>query len=166
MSQSPAIPANLTAQGTNLMINLKWFASANAASYNVKRSTTNGGTYSIIANWPATNYSDTAVNPGTTYYYVVSATNSGAESANSIQASAVPLPSLVSTNLNFLASGNQLQLLWPPDHLGWHLETQTNSLNVGFATNWIPVPGSGATNQMSFPFGLGSGSVFFRLAYP
>ena len=166
VSQSPAIPANLTAQGTNLMINLKWFASANAASYNVKRSTTNGGTYSIIANWPATNYSDTAVNPGTTYYYVVSATNSGAESANSIQASAVPLPSLVSTNLNFLASGNQLQLLWPPDHLGWHLETQTNSLNVGFATNWIPVPGSGATNQMSFPFGLGSGSVFFRLAYP
>jgi hypothetical protein len=166
VSQVPGIPVNLTAVGSNLLIRLNWYASANAAGYNLKRSMTNGGAYSIIANIITTNYSDPTVNPGANYYYVVSATNSAGESGNSTQASAVPLPSQVLTNLNYQASGSQLQLWWPSDHLGWHLEAQTNSLNLGLATNWSPVIGSGATNQMSFPFGFSSGSVFFRLAYP
>ncbi len=163
---SPGIPTNLTASATNLLINLKWFTSANADSYNLKRSTTNGGTYSLIANVTATNYADAAVSPGVGYFYVVSATNSAGESTDSIQASAVPLPSSVSTNLMFGATGNQLQLSWPPDHLGWTLQVQTNALNDGLGTNWVTVPGSSTTNQMSFPFDMVNGSIFFRLTYP
>ena len=73
--------------------------------------TTNGGTYSLIANVASHKlFRYGGGNPGTTYYYIVSATNSTGESANSIQASAIPLPSLVSTNLNFQTSENQLQL--------------------------------------------------------
>jgi hypothetical protein len=167
VSPPPAgIPTNLTASATNLLINLKWFTSSNAASYNLKRSTTNDGPYSLLANLTTTNYSDATVNPGTAYYYVVSATNSAGESADSIQASAIPLPSNLSTNLNFQTDGNQLQLSWPADHLGWRLESQTNTLDLGLGTNWVTVPGSNDTNQMSFPFGLGNGSVFFRLNYP
>jgi polygalacturonase/pectin methylesterase-like acyl-CoA thioesterase len=162
---APAAPANLTAQGTNLLIALKWFSAASATGYNLKRSTTNGGAYFILTSLTGTNYSDMAVNPGVTYFYVVTATNSLGESVNSIQASAVPLPSMVSTNMNLRITGGQLQLTWPQDHLGWRLESQTNSLSAGLGTNWTTVSGSSATNQMSFPFDLSNGSVFFRLAY-
>jgi len=162
----PPAPANLTAQGTNMLIGLQWLASAGATGYNLMRSTADGGPYGIITSLVATNYSDTSVNPGTTYYYVVSATNSFGSSANSVQASAVPLPSLNSTNLNFQAGENQLQLSWPPDHLGWRLEIQTNDLENGLGTNWVTVPNSTniiTTNMVITPV---NDCVFYRLVYP
>ena len=45
-------------------------------SYNVYRSTRSGGPYSKIASVSTTSFSDTAVQAGTTYFYVVSAVNS------------------------------------------------------------------------------------------
>lgn len=162
----PGIPANLTALGTNLLITLQWSAPSNAASYNLKRSTTNGGPYSIIANVGVTNYSDPAVNPGTAYYYVVAATNAVGESANSLQAGAIPLPSLVSTNLNVQAGGNQLQLSWPQDHLGWRLQIQTNNLNSGLGANWVDWPGSTNVIQTNILINPANGPVFLRLIYP
>ncbi|HXR08786.1 MAG TPA: carbohydrate-binding protein, partial [Candidatus Acidoferrum sp.] len=69
---------------------LRWTAITNATSYNVKRAATSGGPYSTVANAAATNYTDTGVIGGTTYYYVVSALNLGGESANSGQASVSP----------------------------------------------------------------------------
>jgi Glycosyl hydrolases family 28 len=161
----PGIPTNLTASATNLLINLNWFTPSNAASYNLKRSTTNGGPYSLQANLAATNYSDSAVMPGTTYYYVVTATNAAGESGNSIQASAAPLPSTVSTNLSFQVSGNQLQVSWPADHIGWRLEVQTNNPDVGLSSNWVSL-GYDTTSQVSLPINASNGSVFYRLVYP
>jgi CubicO group peptidase (beta-lactamase class C family) len=114
----------------------------------------------------APNYSDAAVNPGTAYYYVVSATNAMNESANSIQASAVPLPSPVSTNLNFQVNGNQLQLSWPLDHLGWRLQIQTNNLNSGLSGNWIDWTDSTNVFQTNLVINPENSSVFLRLVYP
>jgi hypothetical protein len=162
----PGIPANLTASATNLLINLKWFPAANAASYNLKRSITNGGPYAIIANVPATNYTDAAVSPGVTYYYVVTATNSAGASADSIQASAVPLPSAIATNLDFQVTGDELRISWPPDHRGWTLQVQTNTLNEGIGTNWIAVPGSTLVNSATNPINRAVGNVFYRLRLP
>jgi hypothetical protein len=162
----PGIPTNLTASATNLLINLKWFTPSNAASYNLKRSTTNGGPYSLRANLTATNYSDSAVTPGTTYYYVVAATNAAGESGNSVQASAAPLPSNVSTNLSFQPSGNQLQLSWPADHIGWRLQIQTNSLDNGLGSSWVTVPNSTNTTAANILIDPSNGSVFLRLIYP
>ena len=162
----PGIPTNLTAIATNLLINLTWFTPSNAASYNLKRSTTNGGSYSLLANLTATNYSDFAVTPGTTYYYVVTASNVTSESANSIQASAAPLPSNVSTNLSFQPSGNQLQLSWPADHIGWRLQIQTNTLDNGLGSNWVTVPNSTNTTSANIGIDPANGSVFLRLIYP
>ena len=89
-------PAGLSALAVSAsQINLTWNALTNATSYNLKRSTTNGGTYSTIAGGvTATNYSDSGLAGGTTYYYVVSAMISTNETPNSAQASAttqVPL---------------------------------------------------------------------------
>lgn len=161
----PAAPSNLTAQGTNLLISLQWFAPAGATGYGLMRSTTNGGPYELVASPSGTNYSDTAVNPGTTYYYVVAATNVYGSSPDSAQASAAPLPSLEETNLSFQINGNELQLSWPQDHLGWELQIQTNDLSDGLGTNWVPVPNSEnvtATNMVIAPV---DGSVFFRMIY-
>lgn len=162
----PAAPASLTASATNLAINLTWSAVAAAGSYNLKRSNTNGGAYSLLANVSGTNFSDTFVNPGMAYYYVVSSTNLFGEGTNSVQASAVPLPSTTTAALAFQANANQLQLSWPPDHLGWHLQVQTNDSSTGIGTNWTDLPGSISTNEIFFPMDATNGSVFLRLVYP
>jgi autotransporter-associated beta strand protein len=63
-------------------------------------------------------------------------------------------------------SGSLLNLLWPADHIGWRLQAQTNSLSVGLGSNWVDVPNSRATNQMSFTIDVNAGCVFYRLVYP
>jgi hypothetical protein len=90
LNWSPPAPTGLvaTAISTN-QINLIWNAVTNVASYNVQRSTTNGGPYTVIATGvTATNYNDTGLAGATTYYYVVSGVIAGGEGANSEQASA------------------------------------------------------------------------------
>jgi len=65
-----------------------------------------------------------------------------------------------------LAGNTNLNLAWPGDHTGWQLEAQTNSLQVGLSNDWVIVPSSGSTNEMTFPIGPANGAVFFRLMYP
>ena len=87
----PAAPGNLQATAGNAQVMLTWSASASATSYNVKRSTTSGGPYATLSSPTVTNFTDTGLTNGTTYYYVVSALNSAGESGNSAQASAAPV---------------------------------------------------------------------------
>ncbi|GMB01472.1 LamG-like jellyroll fold domain-containing protein [Pelosinus sp. IPA-1] len=85
-------PTNLIATAGDSQVTLSWDAVADAISYNVKRSTTAGGPYTVIAtNVNGTNYVDKTVTNGTTYYYVVTAVDaSGNESTNSNEAFATP----------------------------------------------------------------------------
>jgi len=69
-------------------------------------------------------------------------------------------------NLTIGAVANQLTLVWPVDHVGWRLQTQTNSLTAGLATNWVDVAGSDVTNAIILPVDLTEGGTFFRLTYP
>ncbi len=76
---------------------------------------------------------------------------------------------VVNTNSIAIArtrSGNLLTLTWPADHTGWRLQAQTNSISVGIRTNWVNVPNSTATNQMSVTLNPNAGCVFYRLIYP
>jgi autotransporter-associated beta strand protein len=90
---TPNAPTNVTATAVSAsQINLTWNTVSSATNYDVLRSTTNGGTYTIIATGiTATNYSDTALAGGTTYYYVVTALSNAGSSTNSTQASATTL---------------------------------------------------------------------------
>jgi polygalacturonase len=163
---APSAPTNFTATGTNLLIKLKWNAVSGAASYNLKRGTASGGPYpTVYSGLTVTNYSDAAVTNAVTYYYVVTAV-SGGESTNSLQASAAPLPSSLATNIVVQVGDGQLQLSWPQDHLGWHLQIQTNSLNAGLGADWVNTPNSSTTNQIFIPINPTNGSVFLRLVYP
>ncbi len=89
--QIPPTPTGLTAAAGSARVMLGWTASAGAASYHVKRSTTTGGPYTQIANPTVASYTDTGLTNGTPFYYVVSAVNASGESANSAVASATPI---------------------------------------------------------------------------
>jgi hypothetical protein len=88
-AEPPAAPTGPTASPGKKRVTLAWNASTGATSYKVKRSTTNGGPYGVIASGvTATTYTNTGLRTGTTYYYVVTAVNAAGESPNSNQAGA------------------------------------------------------------------------------
>jgi hypothetical protein len=87
----PPAPAGLTANVVDSQVALTWPSSSGATSYNVKRSTTNGNGFAPILNTTGTNFTDSGLTNGTTYYYVVSAVSSAGEGPNSNQASATPV---------------------------------------------------------------------------
>jgi beta-galactosidase len=96
--QTAAGPAGLTGVAGNHLACLTWNALLGATSYNIKRSTTSGGSYSAISTSgtvTGTNYVDLKAANGTTYYYVVSAATSiskASETANSpVEASVTPV---------------------------------------------------------------------------
>ena len=72
--------------------------------------------------------------------------------------------STLPTTITNTLSGNLLGLSWPADHIGWRLQVQTNS--AGLSNNWVNVPNSIATNQMTFTVDPSAGCVFYRLVYP
>ncbi len=85
---APPAPAALIATDGGSQIALIWGASAGAASYSVKRGTSPGGPYTVLATPTASSYFDTSAAPGITYYYIVTASVSGIESLASNEASA------------------------------------------------------------------------------
>ena len=90
-SEPPGVPTNVVARGGDRQVKVTWSAGTGAISYRVKRSTTSGGPYTTVAsNVKALQFTDTGLNNGTTYYYVVSAVNFFTESAPSTEASATP----------------------------------------------------------------------------
>ena len=79
---------------------------------------------------------------------------------------ALPI-SLAPTNILFqIVGGNQMQLSWPQNHLGWRLEIETNSLSAGLGANWFTVPNSTNVDQITIPINTANDSVFLRLVYP
>lgn len=124
-SGPPLAPTGLAATPGNNQVALSWNGSAGATSYNVKRSTVNGGPYTTIASGVTiTTLTDSTAANGVTYFYVVSAVNAVGESADSSQVSATPqapTAPLAPTALTARASGKKkINLTW----------TQSTSANV------------------------------------
>lgn len=82
----------LTAAAGSGKVSLMWTESSGAVYYNVWRSATMNGPFTVISSGvDVTTYEDTEVSNGTKYYYIVTALNAGAESVPSNIVSAVPL---------------------------------------------------------------------------
>ena len=87
----PAVPTGVGQVSGNAEVDLSWSPVPNGASYNVKRSLTNGSGYATIANVStASTYQDLSVTNGTTYYYVITSVDSIGESGNSSQVIGTP----------------------------------------------------------------------------
>ncbi len=131
----PAAPTGLSATGQNARVSLTWNASATATSYFVWRSTTSGGPYGLVGNPTAASFVDQgAIENGVTYFYVVSAENSGGVSGYSSQASATPaapssIPALfVVGNVTLSASDNAIKTRL--ENLGYGLTIKSASASM------------------------------------
>lgn len=113
--QLPSTPTGLAASAADAQVTLTWNTASGASSYNVKRSTTSGGPYTVQSNVSGSPYTNTGLTNGTTYYYVVSAVNTCGESANSSQVGATPSavqPVAAPTNLRATAAKRKVMLTW------------------------------------------------------
>jgi len=80
---APAAPASVNAtDGTN-QVSVSWTAVSGATSYKVYRSTTQGQQGALIGSTSSTSLADGTVVNGTTYYFVVRASNAAGEGAAS-----------------------------------------------------------------------------------
>ncbi|MEI9866085.1 MAG: carbohydrate-binding protein [Limisphaerales bacterium] len=144
----PATPANLIATAGNAQTTLSWLASAGASGYNVKRSTTSGGSYTLIAtNVPATGYTDSGLTNGMTYYYVVSARNLAGESGNSSQVYAMP--------------GTLNRIMWIASSSTTGSDSPGNALDGNLTTRWST--GTSQANGQWFQVDMGAASTFYRI---
>ncbi len=84
----PAPPTGVTATAASqTQVNVSWTASAGATSYNILRSTTSGGPYSLAGTSATPSFADSGLTCNTAYHYVVQAVGACA-SGNSAQATA------------------------------------------------------------------------------
>jgi exopolysaccharide biosynthesis protein len=153
----PPAPANLAATVAITNVSLSWSASAGATSYNLKRSTTNGGPYTTIVNRTTTSYTNTGLAAGTTFYYVVTALNGAGESSNSLQVAAAtgslpPAPG----HLTATPGDSRVALGWDavPGALSYHLKRSFN--NGGSYVVIANLVSTGYTNT-----GLANGTTYY-----
>jgi regulation of enolase protein 1 (concanavalin A-like superfamily) len=162
----PSAPTGLTASSNTAQVSLTWTASTGATSYNIKRSSANGGPYTAVAAVLASiNYIDTAVVNGATYYYVVTSANANGESLPSNQAAvSVPLPALAAV---YAAANNSLTLSWP---LPASPFTLFSTPSLASPVVWSPVTNAlvnqSGTISATWPGVHSNAAQFFRLAAP
>jgi hypothetical protein len=88
----PAAPFAVYGAPGDGQVPLRWLESFGATSYAVKRSPMPGGPYTPITTISGTSFVDTGVANGSTYHYVVTATNAAGESGNSLEETVTPGP--------------------------------------------------------------------------
>ncbi len=155
----PPAPSALSGVAENGEAALTWAAAATATSYNIKRSTTNGGPYTIVANSSTTDYTDTGLTNGLTYYYVVSALNPAGESGDSASTALVSRPPV---NLSFTETN--LVLSWPLASDGFRVQACTNLISGEWMDVTSPAPAIvGGQWQFIAPQSDASDSIFYRL---
>ena len=133
----PAAPTGLTATGGNSMVSLDWNnnAEGDLYGYDIYRSTTSGSGYSKInlVRSKNSNYTDSNIIGGVTYYYVVTAIDTSFnESPDSGEASATPsdtIPPTAPTGLSAMAGNQTVSLNWndnaEPDLAGYNVYRST-----------------------------------------
>jgi autotransporter-associated beta strand protein len=87
----PAAPASLSAIAGDSQVTLSWSAVSGATGYFLYSGTvSNSVTTLLLSGYTGTSYTNTGLTDGTTYYYVVAATNAGGLGPDSPEASATP----------------------------------------------------------------------------
>jgi len=167
---APVTPVGLVAVPGNGKINLSWLTSSGAGSYNLKRSASSGAETNLVAT-AGTNYLDSTVVNGATYYYVVSAVNAGGEGANSREARATPLAFVTAYWTNRITSALQswdLNANWTnvpayPNATGVVVNVtadiaapQTNNLDQNLTLGWLNLGDANASSAYTLEANGGS----------
>jgi fibronectin type 3 domain-containing protein len=124
---APNAPQGLTAAAGNTQDTLQWNAVDFASGYTLKRATVSGGPYTTVAsNLNVTNYTDTGLTNGTTYYYVVTAANLGGESVNSAEVAVTPQLAIAPVPVGVTAKSVSLKQI----NLSWTASLSAATYNV------------------------------------
>jgi hypothetical protein len=114
-ASAPAAP-DLTATGGLNQVALSWAAPASNGSavtgYVLSRGTSSGGETTLATLGAVTSYTDSAVTPGTQYYYTLRATNTVGSSPASAETSATPYTTAAAAALTTTAGKAQVKLTW------------------------------------------------------
>lgn len=126
---------------------------------NLSGTTTNGSQFTLFsAGNPTNNFSSISGTPGANLAWSFNPTNG----VLSVVSTVATNP----TNITAVVSGSTLTLSWPADHLGWILQSQTNSLIAGLTTNWVDVAGSSASTTNIITMDPTEPTVFFQIRSP
>ena len=117
----PGAPVSLSAIPGDTQVTLVWSAVPGAAGYYLYSGTGSGNETTLVAPaaYTGTSFTNTGLTDGTTYFYVVTATNAGWPGPNSPEASATPSATVAA-----------------PRNLIWKGDGSANLWNVDGATNW------------------------------
>jgi len=164
-TSAPVAPTVFSALAGDRQVLLLWQGVPFATGYNLKRATVSGGPYTPVTNGVVgASFADSGLSNGTTYYYILTATNQIGESAPSPEVSATPVPS-VGTNILVSLTAFSVTVSWPSAYVGWIL--QTNTVGLRNPAAWGDVPDSLTHSQMTFPAGgPTTPAEFFRLRHP
>ncbi len=155
---APPAPIGLAVTPGNAQASVSWTAASGATSYNVKRSTVSGGSFTTVASPTGSSYINTGLTNGTTYYYVVSAVNAGGESANSGQINATPQVPAPPAPIGLAATpGNaQASVSWTAASGATSYNVKRSTVSGGPYTNVASPTGSSYINT-----GLTNGTIYY-----
>ena len=123
---APKTPSNLTASSGNTKCTLNWNAVANVSSYEVYQSTTpNVSTSGSGIEVTNSTYEVSGLQNGTTYYFVVTASNNNGTSNPSSEVSCIPKSGPPSSPNNLKATAGDQKCT-----LSWNAVNSTTSYNI------------------------------------
>ena len=156
---TPDAPAAFLAAAGENAVSLRWQPSSGATGYTIKRATASGGAYSTVASGVTTSsFTDASVANGTTYYYVVAATNSAGTSANSAEDSATPIKPMVNVAFGGTASSSAIG--------NSSDETPDAAFDRNSGSRWLNLHASNIspTGWLRYDFGAGNAQTVKRYA--
>ena len=152
---TPAAPIALWASGSAKAVTVRWLPAFGATAYDLLRSTTSGGGYTVVASNLAadkTSFADTNVTADTTYYYVARAKNSAGISGDSPEFYASLLPPPL---VNLATTGTAIDDLNPAP-----TANAANGFDQNPGSLWFH--GGGTTGWLQYDFGPGNAQVLKR----
>lgn len=154
----PPAPTQLTAVVVDDQVQLSWQASEGANAYFVYRSSQTGTGYNVIQAPEITTYTDSAVQRGQTYFYIVKAVNANGLSAasNEVSKTIRPLPPTNLAAIQGTASG-EIALSWIASAGATAYVLERSTINGG-PYNMLP---NAITSSPFLDTGLTNGTSYY-----
>ena len=157
--QPPDTPSGLSiGTKTNSSLALDWNDAARADSYRLYRDTSSSGSFSTqVYSGTASQYTDTGLSSGITYYYKVQAVNSGGNSSLSASVNAPTIPAIPAAPTIGTVTSTSIQINWTGTTGATSYQLYTSSSPTGTYVTQI-YSGSSTTYNLT---GLNQGRIYY-----